>query len=110
MSRLQRVRSLPTPSYNYRLQRSWGTVIFSQTSMILFTGGGLPQCMLGYHTPLAADPLLQPWQGRTPWQGSAPPLARQTTPTGKETPTCTVHAGRYGQQASGMHPTGMQFL
>ena len=43
-------------------------------------GGGLPQCMLGYHSPLARRP------------------------------PCTVHAGRYGQQAGGMHPTGMQFL
>ena len=32
---------------------------------------------------------------RPPWQGD---------------PHCAVHAGRYGQQAGGMHPTGMQFL
>ena len=31
-------------------------------------------------------------------------------PPGKETPPCAVHAGRYAQQAGGMHPTGMQFL
>ena len=42
--------------------------------------GGLPHSMLGYHTPL---PLA--------WRH---PRA--------------VHAGRYGQQAGGMHPTGMQ--
>ena len=30
----------------------------------------------------------------TPWQGRPPP--------------CAVHAGRYGQQAGDMHPTGMQ--
>ena len=35
------------------------------------------------------------WQGRSPWQGD---------------PLCAIHAGRYGQQAGGMHPTGMQFL
>ena len=36
--------------HHYRPQRSWGKVIFSQASVILFTGRGLPQCMLGYHT------------------------------------------------------------
>ena len=25
----------------------------------------------------------------------------------EQTPPCTVHAGRYGQQAGSMHPTGM---
>ena len=51
--------------------------------------GGLPQCMLGYPPP-----------SRHP---------RKQTPTPqKQTPPCTVHAGRYGQQAGGMHPTGMQ--
>ena len=41
--------------------------------------------MLGY-PPGKADPP-------PPWQGA---------------PTRAVHAGRYGQQAGGMHPTGMQ--
>ena len=50
----------------------------------------------GMPTPLARRP---PSQGR-------PPARR---PPGKETP-CAVHAGRYGQQAGGMNPTGMQFL
>ena len=65
----------------------------------IFTGicdsvhrGGLPQYMLGYHTPWQDRP---PQQGRPLWQGR-PPYA--------------VHAGRYGQQAGGMNPTGMQFL
>ena len=36
----------------YRPQRSWGKVIFSQASVVLFTGeGGLPQYMLGYRPP-----------------------------------------------------------
>ena len=70
---------------NYRPQRSWGKVIFSQASVILFTGeGGLPQCMLGYHPP-----------DQTP-----PP--HQAHPHGAE------HTGRYGQRAGGMHRTGMQ--
>ena len=38
----------------------------------------------------------------------APPRSRH--PPGSRHPlcTCTVHAGNYGQQAGGMHPTGMQ--
>ena len=35
------------------------------------------------------------------------PRTRQT-PLGPGKPPCTVHTGRYGQQAGGMHPTGMQ--
>ena len=61
----------------------------------IFTGvcdsvhrGGLPQCMLGYHTPRTRHP--PPDQAGTP------------LPSGAE------HTGRYGQQAGGMHPTGMQ--
>ena len=64
----------------YRPQRSWGKVIFSQASVVPFTGeGGLPQCMLGYH------PL--------PGPGRHPPAE---------------HTGRYSQRAGGMHPTGIQ--
>ena len=52
----------------------------------------------------------------------APPRTRapkvvaphEQTPPGADTPhtlappLCTVHAGRYNEQAGGMHPTGMQ--
>ena len=41
--------------------------------------GGLPHCMLGYHTPWQGDPLAR----RAPWHGHL--LAGQTLP-GKETP------------------------
>ena len=88
--------------------------MFLHVCVILFMGGGLPQCMLGYSParrppwqgdlPGKADPpgkADHPWQGDRPWQGRPP--ARQILP-------CAVHAGRYGQQAGGMHPTGMQFL
>ena len=61
-------------------QRSWGKVMFLRIFVILFTGGGLPHCMLGYNPP----------------------------PNTRQTPPGTVHAGRYGQQAGGTHPTGMQ--
>ena len=43
-----------------------------------------------------------------PTHPPAPPGKETLPPTGR--PLCAVHAGRYGQQAGGMHPTGMQFL
>ena len=52
--------------------------IFSSMCQEFCSQGGLPQYMLGYH----------------PWCRQLPPGA--------------VHAGRYDQQAGGMHPTGMQ--
>ena len=63
----------------YRPQRSWGKVMFLQASVILLTRGGLPQYMLGYHTP---------------WSRHPPPGAE--------------HAGRYGQRTGGTHTTGVQ--
>ena len=57
--------------------------MFSQACVILFTGGCLPLCMLGYHPLPGSRPL-----------GVEPPSAE--------------HAGRYGQCAGGTHPTGMQ--
>ena len=35
-------------------------VIFLHLSVILFTGGGLPQCMLGYHQKPQAPPSRPP--------------------------------------------------
>ena len=37
-----------------------------------------------------------------PWSRAPPEI-----PVGPGTPLCAVHAGRYGQQAGGTHPTGM---
>ena len=54
-------------------------VIFLHLFVILFTGGVLPQCMLGYHPPRP---------------DTTPP------PPGKQTPA-------YGLRAAGTHPTGM---
>ena len=49
----------------YRPQRSWGKVIFSQASVILFTGS-LPQCMLGYPIPPGAGTSRdQAWPPQT---------------------------------------------
>ena len=101
----------------YRPQRSWGKAIFSQASVILFTdgGGGGGSALVHAGTP--------PPSGKANPPARKPPLARQTAPTQQGRPPtvarrppwqgrhpCAVHAGRYGQQAGGMHPTGMQFL
>ena len=76
-------------------------VIFLHLSLIHSVhGGGLPQCMLGYHPPPGADPLPReqtPLLEQTPpWE--QPPQTRH--PPGKQTPA-------YGLRAAGMHPTGM---
>ena len=62
----------------YRPQRSWGKVIFSQACVILFTGGDLPQCMLGYHTPpwTRHPPDQAPTRPRTPQDHAPPPRCR----------------------------------
>ena len=58
-------------------------------------GGRLPQWMLGY-TPLPPGP-----------EADMPPGPEADTPPQEQTPPGAVHAGRYGQQVSGTHPTGM---
>ena len=69
-------------------------------SRILSTGGGVCLSACWDTTPLGS---------RSP--RSRPPL--EHTPPGADTPPeqapppCAVHAGRYGQQAGDMHPTGM---
>ena len=69
----------------YCPQHSCGKVMFSQASVILFTGGCLPQCILGY-TPQAGTP---PWASTAPWAGTPPGQAH--------------HAGQVHTQA-GTHP------
>ena len=59
--------------------------MFLHVSVILFTGGSAP-LHVGIH------PLDQ----------------RQAPNPGSRHPSGAVHAGRYGQQADGTHPTGMQ--
>ena len=65
--------------------------LFLHLSVILFTGGGLPQCMLGYPPP---------WAGTSPWAGTPP---RQVHPLGwyPPPPPPMVTA------VDGMHPTGI---
>ena len=66
-------------------------LIFLHPSVIhsVHGGGGLPQCMLGYHPPGSRHP---PKQTHTPQE--------QTPPPRKQTPA-------YGLRAAGTHPTGM---
>ena len=63
-------------------------------------GGCLPHCMLGYTPQEQTPPRPDTIPGNRHPPGSRhPPLPKQTPPA--------VHAGRYGQQAGGTHPTGM---
>ena len=68
-------------------------------------GGGSASVHAGYPPPPGADPpgADTPPRADTPL-GADPPLSR---PPGADTPDAK-HAGRYGQHAGGMHPTGMQ--
>ena len=109
--------------------------MFLPASVILLTGGCLPQCMLGY-TPWSRHPPEQTPPGVDTPQSRHPPRAdtlQEQTPLGADPPqeqTCPPsrsrhappeqtppprsrhppgkHAGRYGQCAGGTHPTGMQ--
>ena len=68
---------------------------YSCLSVILFTGGSA-----------SVHAGIPPGTRHSPPARSRHP--QEQTPRGPGTPTCAVHAGRYGQQARGTHPTGMQ--
>ena len=57
----------------YSPQRSSGKVMFLQVSVILLTGGCLPQCMLRCHTP-------PPPGSRHPPEADTPPPQKHTPP------------------------------
>ena len=85
----------------YRPQRSCGKVMFSQASVILFTGRQTPPPWAD--TPLADTPGRHPPPSQTPpWTdtipGQTPPYA-DTTPPPLSTEMATA--------VDGMHPTGM---
>ena len=65
------------PCTYYRPQRSWGKVMFLQVSVILLTGGCLPQCMLGYHTPREQTPTRS---RHPPWKQTPPPPGSRCHP------------------------------
>ena len=77
---------------------SWGKVIFSVACVKNSVHRGE---YLGRYTPQAGTP---PGQVHPPW-ADTPPQAG--TPPRAGIPPRAVHAGRYGQQAGGTHPTGM---
>ena len=87
----------------------WGKVIFSVACQEFCPqGGGLPHCMLGYPPRTRGRPPEQPpWEQIAPRSRHPPPRA-DTTPLGSRLPPPAVHVGRYGEQAGGTHPTGMQ--
>ena len=102
--------------YN-RLQKIWVCTIviarkrslrrlcfYTSLSVILFTRG-VERSTWGVHPPgpgthLGPGILLGP---------GTPPLPGPGTPRRNSTPPGAMHAGRYGQQAGGTHPTGMHF-
>ena len=97
----------------YRPQTKFAKVTFyTCLSVILFTGGCVSaKCMLGYTPPAnqrqTHDP---PTRGRHPPEHTPPGRTHTPpahTPPGSSPPPCAVHAGRYGQKATGTHPTGM---
>ena len=74
----------------YRRKRSLGQGnIFCTCLSFCSRGGDWPQCMLGYQS----HPTSRP--------------PRDQTPLGPDTLPRSRHAGRYGQQAGVLHPTGM---
>ena len=76
----------------------WGKVIFSQTSVILLTGGSA-SVHAGIHPP----PRRPPCQGNLPCQGDPP---TKETPT-KETPLqAHTQGGNWGGSDPGPHPRG----
>ena len=68
------------------------------TRVCLSTGGGVPGQVRH------PGQVLPPWAGTPPRQVQPP---GQASPLEEAPPPRAVHAGRYGQQAGGMHPTGM---
>ena len=83
---------------HYRPQTKFAKALFLHLSVILFTGwvGG------GVCPSACWDTQPQP-----PPAPEADTTLRTDTPHPWSRPPCTVHAGGYGQQAGGMHPTGM---
>ena len=71
--------------------------MFLQVFVILFTGGVCLSACWDMHLHQEQTP---PWGADTPQGADTHP--RSTEPPG------AVHARRYGQQAGGTHPTGMQ--
>ena len=81
----------------YRLLTKFAKVMFLHLSVILFTGGVCLSACWDSRPPGSRHPPRNrhhpPGADNPPWEQTPPPS--------------TVHAGRYGQQSGGTHPTGM---
>ena len=80
-------------------------VIFLHLSVILFTEGCLPQCMLGYHTPRSRHPP----EADTPWSRHphrADPLRRQKTPWSRHPPRADTPQSRHPPGSGLRHLSG----
>ena len=88
----------PSRIHFYHPQRSCGKVKFLHLSVILFTGGCLPQCMLGYTQP-PDTPLL----GRHPLADTP-----QTDTSPGQTPAwADTHPQQMATAVDSTHPAGM---
>ena len=119
----------PPLTCNYRPQRSCEGYVFTPVCQSFCSQGrgGLPQCMLGYHTPQEQTPLWdQAPSGTRHPLGTRHPPGQGTTPPGPGTPwdqassqdqvppgtRCAPPRTRHRPQqtatvADGTHPTGM---
>ena len=79
-------------------------VLHLSVSHSVYRGVCLSTC---WDTPPEQTPPSPPGPG-TPSPPGADTPWDQAPPPDKAPPTSAVHAGRYGQQADGMHPTGKQ--
>ena len=120
--RVSDIKLIPLLVQFFGLNEVVAKVIFLHLSVIHSVhGGGLHQCMLGYHTPPGPDPPLPRADtppGQTPTPRTRPPQSRppqhQTppadTPPGPDPPgpdTPGKQTPAYGLRAAGTHPTGM---
>ena len=101
-------QSIPLLVYFYRPQTKFAKVMLLHLSVSHSVHRGVSASVhAGIHTSTPQEQT--PPQKQKPPQKQTPPRSRhppEQTPPRADTP-CTVHAGRYGQQAGGTHPTGM---
>ena len=100
-----------TDAHNYRPQTKFEARLSFYTCLWFCSRGGGGVEYLGRYPRVGIPPgrytprQVHPPGRYTPWQVH-PPGTRYPTPQTRYTAR-PVHAGRYGQQAGGIHPTGM---
>ena len=87
----------------YRPQRSWGKVMFLHVSNSVHGGGSA-----SVHAGIPPPQYHGPPQEQTPCPRDQVPPLGPGTPWDQAHPPGAVHAGTYGKQAGGTHPTGMR--